>query len=141
MIVDVDGVISDAGHRQHLANARRWDDFFDAGADDTPLEPGVALVEALDPDLAVVLLTARPWRLLDVTVRWLKAHRLRWDLLVLRPPASATSSRAYKAAEVDRLRSHGFTLLCALEDDPRNVEMFTAAGVPCVYVHSGYYDR
>ena len=140
-VVDVDGVISDAGHRQHLAKARRWDEFFDGCPDDPPLKPTVALVRSLAPDIAIVLLTARPWRLLDDTLAWLSTHQVRWDLLILRPHKSANSSRAYKADEVDRLRQHRFDLAFALEDDPRNVAMFAEADVPCVYIHSGYYDR
>ena len=38
------------------------------------------------------------------------------------------------------LRSTGFELALAFEDDLRNVEMFRAEGTPCLYVHSGYYD-
>ena len=38
------------------------------------------------------------------------------------------------------LRDYGFELLLAIEDDRRNVEMFRSEGVPCVYLHSGYYD-
>ena len=34
----------------------------------------------------------------------------------------------------------GFDLRLAFEDDRRNVEMFRAEGIPCLYVHSGYYD-
>lgn len=141
VIVDVDGVISDGSNRQHLAQARRWDEFFAGCPDDPPLEAAVALVNALASDITVVLLTARPWRLLEDTVAWLKTHQVRWDLLILRPPDSSGPSRAYKATEVDNLRRHGFELLCALEDDPRNVEMYAEADVPCVYVYSGYYDR
>ena len=141
VIVDVDGVISDASSRQHLAQARRWDEFFAGCPDDPPLEATVALVDSLSPDVAVVLLTARPWPLLDATLAWLKNHEVRWDLLILRPPNSGGPSRSYKAAEVANLRHHGFQLLYALEDDPRNVEMYTEANVPCVYVYSGYYDR
>ncbi len=139
--MDVDGVVSDAGHRQHLVRDRRWNEFFDGCPDDPPIEPSIALVESLAPDVAVVLLTARPRRLLADTVKWLDAHRVRWDLLVLRPPDCARSSRDYKAAEVKSLRRHGFELLYALEDDPRNVSMYTEADVACVYIHSGYYDR
>ncbi len=141
VIVDVDGVISDASSRQHLAKARRWDEFFAGCPDDPPLEATVALVSSLAADLTVVLLTARPWHLLNDTLAWLKIHEVRWDLLILRPPNSGGSSRSYKATEVDNLRRHGFDLLYALEDDPRNVEMYTEANVPCVYVYSGYYDR
>ena len=141
MIVDVDGVVSDASSRQHLAKARRWDEFFAGCPDDPPLEATVALVSSLAPDLTVVLLTARPWPLLNDTLAWLKIHEVRWDLLILRPPNSGGSSRRYKATEVDNLHHHGFDLLYALEDDPRNVEMYAEADVPCVYVYSGYYDR
>ncbi|MCY4134810.1 MAG: hypothetical protein OXG30_07850 [bacterium] len=141
MIVDVDGVISDGSNRQHLAQARRWDEFFAGCPDDPPLEAAVALVNSLASDITVVLLTARPWSLLDDTVAWLKTHQVRWDLLILRPPNSSERSRAYKAAEVANLRQHGFELLCALEDDPRNVEMYAEVDVPCIYVYSGYYDR
>ena len=38
------------------------------------------------------------------------------------------------------LRSAGFDLRLAFEDDRRNVEMFRAEAIPCLYVHSGYYD-
>jgi len=141
VIVDVDGVVSDARGRQHLAQARRWDEFFADCPNDPPLEAAVALVNSLAGDIAVVLLTARPWPLLDDTLAWLQKHNVRWNLLILRPPDSRGSSRRYKAAEVASLRRHGFDLLCALEDDPRNVEMYAEASVPCVYIHSGYYDR
>ncbi len=141
VVVDVDGVISDASSRQHLAQARRWDEFFAGCPDDPPLEATVALVGSLAADLTVVLLTARPWHLLSDTLGWLKMHEVRWDLLILRPPNSGGPSRAYKATEVDNLRHRGFDLLYALEDDPRNVEMYADADVPCVYVYSGYYDR
>ena len=141
VIVDVDGVISDGSNRQHLAQARRWDEFFAGCPDDPPLEAAVSLVHSLDADITVVLLTARPWHLLEATSDWLKNHQVRWDLLILRPPNSGDRSRVYKATEVGNLRQHGFELLCALEDDPRNVKMYNEVGVPCVYVYSGYYDR
>ena len=37
------------------------------------------------------------------------------------------------------LRNIGFDVRLAFEDDIRNKEMFEAEGVPCVYLHSGYY--
>jgi hypothetical protein len=41
---------------------------------------------------------------------------------------------------VGELRDYGFDLRLAFEDDRRNVEMFHGEGIPCVYIHSGYYD-
>ena len=44
------------------------------------------------------------------------------------------------ADTVADLRKYGFDLRLAFEDDRRNLEMFRAEGIPCVYIHSGYFD-
>jgi hypothetical protein len=46
----------------------------------------------------------------------------------------------FKRDAVDELRAYGFDLRLAFEDDPNNFAMFHAEGIPCVYIHSGYYD-
>jgi hypothetical protein len=46
----------------------------------------------------------------------------------------------FKQAAVLELRDFGFDLRLAFEDDPSNHAMYVAAGVPCVYIHSGYYE-
>jgi hypothetical protein len=38
------------------------------------------------------------------------------------------------------LRAADFDLRLAFEDDRRNVAMFHQQGVPCVYIHSGYFE-
>ena len=48
-------------------------------------------------------------------------------------------ARDFKRAETLGLRTHGFDIRLAVEDDPANLEMFESEGVPCLYVHSGYY--
>ncbi len=141
VIFDIDGVLADASGRQHhLAGLRRdWDAFFATCGED-PIIPEVArLLELLDPELAVVLLTARPARVRAQTLEWLASHALRYDLLVMREPGDRLSSRDFKRAETLGLRRYGFELQLAVEDDPANLEMFESEGVPCLYVHSGYY--
>jgi hypothetical protein len=90
--------------------------------------------------LAVVLLTGRPSRVQPQTVAWLGRYALRWDLLVMRQRGDGSQVTAFKQAAVEDLRQHGFDLRLAFEDDPSNHAMYVAAGIPCVYVHSGYYD-
>ena len=51
-----------------------------------------------------------------------------------------TASRWFKQDAVMALRDLGFDLRLAFEDDRRNVEMFHAESIPCIYIHSGYYD-
>ena len=141
-IVDLDGVLSDAASRQHyLERPRRdWDAFFEACGDDPVIEEVKVLLDLLDPELRILLLTARPERVHHLTEAWLRRYRIRWDLLVMRPWGDYDFARDFKQASVWDLRRYGFDLRLAIEDDRRNVEMFRAEGVPCIYFHSGYYD-
>src|SRR4029077_19032802 len=98
------------------------------------------LLDLLDPDLRIVLLTARPERVHHLTYTWLRRYRIRWDLLLMRPWGDYEMARDFKQASVWDLRNYGFQLRLAIEDDRRNVAMFRSEGVPCMYFHSGCYD-
>ena len=97
------------------------------------------LLECLDPDLRIVLLTARPIRVQRQTLAWLDRYGLRWDLLVMRDWGDYMAAPSFKRLTVHELRDYGFDLRLAFEDDQRNVDMFHDEGVPCVYIHSGYH--
>jgi phosphoglycolate phosphatase-like HAD superfamily hydrolase len=142
VVFDLDGVLSDAASRQHfLEGGRRdWDAFFEACGDDPLIDEVARLLELLDPALKIVLLTGRPQRVRPQTIAWLERYQLRWDLLVMRDYGDYSVAREFKRRSVEELRSFGFDLRLAFEDDRRNLAMFRAEGVPCVYIHSGYYD-
>jgi hypothetical protein len=141
-VIDIDGVLSDATTRQHYLEAPRrdWRAFFDACGEDPVIEEVKVLLDLLDPALKTVLLTARPERVHHLTEAWLEHYRIRWDVLLMRPWGDYVQSREFKQESVWELRSYGFELRLAIEDDRRNVEMFRGEGVPCIYFHSGYYD-
>ena len=141
MLVDIDGVLSDATNRQHFLEdqaKRDWRGFFDACGDDPLIDEVARLLELLDRDLHVVLLTGRPVRVQPQTLAWLDRYGVRWDLLIMRNVGDYTAAREFKRGTVAELRDHGFDLRLAFEDDRRNLEMFHEEGVPCVYIHSGY---
>jgi hypothetical protein len=142
VVFDIDGVLSDAAGRQHfLERGRRdWTAFFEACGDDPVIEEIARLLELLDPSLSVILLTGRPQRVQPQTLAWLRRYRLRWDLLVMRPRGEYAQVTSFKESTVYELRTFGFDLRLAFEDDPSNHAMYVAAGVPCVYIHSGYYQ-
>ena len=142
VIFDIDGVLSDAAGRQHFIERGRrdWAAFFEACGDDRVIEEVARLVELLDPGLSVVLLTGRPLRVQPQTLAWLARYGLRWDLLVMRDRGDYSQVTAFKRGVVEDLRAYGYDLRLALEDDPSNHAMFVAEGIPCVYIHSGYYD-
>jgi phosphoglycolate phosphatase-like HAD superfamily hydrolase len=142
VVFDLDGVLSDAASRQHFLEGRwrDWDAFFEACGDDDLIEEVARLLSLLDEKLSVVLLTARPLRVRPQTLAWLHRYGLRWDLLIMRDYGDYGAARDFKRRSVNELRDHGFELRLAFEDDRRNVDMFHSEGVPCVYIHSGYYD-
>ena len=142
VVFDIDGVLSDAAGRQHFIERGRrdWTAFFEACGDDPVIEEIARLLELLDSSLHVVLVTGRPLRVQPQTLAWLKRYRLRWDLLVMRAHGDYAHVTGFKQSVVVELRDFGFDLRLAFEDDPSNHAMYVAAGVPCVYIHSGYYE-
>jgi phosphoglycolate phosphatase-like HAD superfamily hydrolase len=142
VVFDLDGVLSDAASRQHYLEGpwRDWDAFFESCGDDPLIEEVARLLDVLDPTLVIVLLTARPSWVQPQTLAWLQRYGLRWDLLVMRSRGDYAQVTEFKQSVVEDLRAHGFDLRLAFEDDPSNHAMYVAAGVPCVYIHSGYYE-
>jgi phosphoglycolate phosphatase-like HAD superfamily hydrolase len=142
VVFDLDGVLSDAEGRQHFLEGpyRDWDAFFDACGDDPLIEEVARVLQLMAPELIIVLLTARPSRVRPQTIAWLHRYGLRWDALIMRAAGDYGSAREFKRKSVRRLREAGFDLVLSFEDDRRNVEMFRDEGVPCLYIHSGYYD-
>lgn len=140
VVFDMDGVLSNASDRQHHIANQDWNSFFEACGDDEVIHELARLLSLLSQELRVVLLTARPLRVRPQTLEWLARHDLRWDLLCMRHDRSRQEAWQFKQATVGQLREFGFDLRLAFEDDRRNADMFHAEGVPCVYIHSGYYE-
>jgi hypothetical protein len=142
IVFDMDGVLSDAAGRQHYIEYPfpDWEAFFHACGDDSLIDEVARLLELLDDSHRIVLLTARPIRVQPQTLAWLERYGLQWDLLIMREFGDYMASRVFKKRSVGELRDYGFDLRLAFEDDPRNVHMFHGEGVPCIYIHSGYYD-
>jgi hypothetical protein len=143
IVVDIDGVLSDASGRQHyLKNpqgTKDWRGFFGAVGSDPPLRAIPALLELLDADVTVVLLSARPAWVVDLTHEWLLQHGIRWDLLVIRADDELMEAPQFKRQVVVHLRESGFDVELALDDDERIIEMYHDEQLRALYVHSGYY--
>jgi phosphoglycolate phosphatase-like HAD superfamily hydrolase len=142
VVFDLDGVLADAAARQHFLKGPRpdWESFFSASGDDPLIEEMATLLGLLSPELAIVLLTARPARTGTLTVDWLARYDLRWDLLVMRCDGDHRPAQSFKRDAARELQSRGLELKLCVEDDLRNVEMFRAEGLTTLYIHSGYYD-
>jgi len=142
VVFDLDGVLSDAAGRQHFIEYPHpdWEGFFEACGEDAVIAEVGRLLDVIDPTFVVALLTARPIRVQPQTIGWLHRFGLRWDVLIMREFGDYMAARVFKQRSVGELRAFGFDLRLAFEDDRRNVDMFHSQDVPCVYIHSGYYD-
>lgn len=145
-VLDLDGVISDASHRQHFLagddlTAEDFDRFFHACVDDPVLPAGRALADSLTGHLCLVILTARIHAIREQTVDWLARHSVGHDWLILRGPDDHGSSSDWKQIQLEQLFAAGADVWLAADDDPRNVTMMRNLGLPTLYIASGYYDR
>jgi phosphoglycolate phosphatase-like HAD superfamily hydrolase len=139
VIFDIDGVLADAAGRQHFLDWGDWRSFFDACGDDPVIEEIERLLELLDESLSVILVTGRPQRVQPHTLAWLERYQIRWDLLIMREWGDYSGVDQFKRQVVHDLSAYGFELRLALDDDPKNHAMYVGEGVPCIYIHSGYY--
>ena len=143
VLVDIDGVLSDASGRQHylLGENKEWWNFFEAAIGDPPIVESIQLVDRLTQNHTVILLTARPKRLTEITVNWMSQNNIRWEALEMRPDDdNYTSSPDVKRKILHSLQSLGYQPKLAIDDDPRNLVMYQTEGIPTVYIHSGYYE-
>jgi hypothetical protein len=139
VIFDIDGVLADAAGRQHFLDWGDWRSFFDAVGADPVINEIERLLELLDSSLLIVLVTGRPRRIQDQTLAWLERYGIRWDLLVMREHGDYSGVDAFKRDTLGELRERGYDVRLALDDDPKNHAMYESEGVPCIYIHSGYY--
>lgn len=143
VVVDLDGVLADASGRQfHLESTPpNWQAFFSAAGDDALIGSSAAVLAVLDPTVRIVLLTGRPLRIVEDTRKWLDRYSIPWDLLIMRNKGNYQKAREFKRETLRALKAQGWNLLVGFEDDALNCEMFEEEGVPCVYIHSGYYEQ
>ena len=128
-VVDIDGVLADAGHRQHLVASRPkdWDAFFAAVGADAPISDGIALLHELAGQHEVVLLSGRPERTRGDTEEWLARQGVAGLRLVLRPDADHRPAATLKA---DLIRGIGAPdrVAVVVDDDETVVETLTRVG-------------
>jgi hypothetical protein len=139
VVVDIDGVIADNRHRLGYLERppKDWDSFFAAADADVPMSGGMGLLDALDRDVTIVLLTGRPSRLRDLTVNWLERHGVAWDLLGMRPDDDRSPAANFKRRAVDALRGLGWEVELAIDDEPAVADAYERAGIPCFRVAFG----
>lgn len=128
-VVDIDGVLADASHRQHHVAGRPkdWDAFFAAVGDDPLIERGRDLVADLAQEHVVVLLSGRPERTRADTEAWLERHGIAASRLVLRADRDRRPAARAKAELIRGIGSPG-EVAVVVDDDETVVESLSSLG-------------
>lgn len=76
VVVDLDGTLCNIHHREHLAQAAKWDEFNSLCHADTVNEPVAAVMRRLYGEYGICVVTGRSDKWKEMTQLWLMEHGL-----------------------------------------------------------------
>jgi len=142
-IFDLDGTLSDHGHRLHYIKREKpdWDAYYAACGDDPPIAGVCRVFRALHAaGNSCLVWSGRRDDTRQATHAWLMRHDLRPTFTVRMRPRTGPLSRVPNSLlkrvwlpELDELR-RDVTLAAAFDDDPRTCAMYEECGVPVVRI-------
>ncbi len=128
-VIDIDGVLADATHRQHHVDQRPkdWSAFFDeVGADDV-IDRGRERLMELSLDHRIVLLSGRPESTRTDTEGWLDQQGIRYADLRLRPDQDRRKAADYKSEAIEAIGTPD-EVAVVIDDDLAVVERLAGLG-------------
>ena len=140
VIFDLDGTLADDHHRNHLAKAGQWDEYFDACDGDTPIPHVIQVLR----DLAAAGHHIEIWSgrgygaegaARQKTVNWLSKYGIWKDIENLRMRLHDDRRRDTEL-KAEWMATYGKPDI-VFEDRDQAVAMWRAAGVPCFQVAPG----
>ena len=136
LIMDLDGTLCDGSAGLHLGDYR----YHDYATTDAPADPRMlgVIADAAGRGIETVIATGRSETWQYAGERWLERHRVRFLEFHSRGRRDYRSNRAVKADILADIRVR-HSVVAVYDDDPRNISMFRAAGVPMV-VEVGSFD-
>jgi len=143
LVIDLDGTISDISKRAHLAQARMWDEFNEA-CDQDEMHPEIwQLLSHLKGKYQLMVLTGRPERYRERTMRWMLVNFLEVDWLLMKPDNDYSPTAQWKLKMLEEFFEGKDNVIkevaLVLEDRDSMVEAFRNYGLPCWQVRPGGY--
>jgi phosphoglycolate phosphatase-like HAD superfamily hydrolase len=137
VIADLDGTLSDYGHRLHLYKERDYDAFNKAGKDDRPIENICNILRALDrQETEIVVMTARSSDNRPATQEWLRLNDVPCDRLIMRPVGDQSPDDECKRKLFEEKIDYS-DVWFVLEDRKSVVDMWRGEGLTCLQVAPG----
>lgn len=128
-IVDIDGTLANLSHRLHYIESepKQWDAFFEACADDLPIQDVIDVVKNLPNE--VIYCTGRPERVREHTMRWIQDNGLPYGLLVMRRDGDHRPDTIAKKEIMAELQGYGYRIAGVFEDRPSVVRVWREMGL------------
>lgn len=133
IIVDIDGTLADNKHRQSLVQTapKQWDEFFKLCEFDSVIEPVAEVVRSMNRDHHILIVTGRPERYRESTVRWLRKHNVPFWSLYMREDDDHRPDHIIKHEILTQIRYVHDPIL-AIDDRPEVVNMWRENGIICL---------
>tara|TARA_R110000824_G_scaffold40192_8_gene120732 strand:+ start:1176 stop:1610 length:435 start_codon:yes stop_codon:yes gene_type:complete len=137
IIADLDGTLSDYGHRISLYKNKDYDAFNKAGINDKPIENICNIVRMLkDDETKIVIMTARDSGCRADTQKWLEVNDVPYDELLMRPRWDQSPDPVCKQNLLEKHINYK-DVWFVLEDRKSVVDMWRGEGLTCLQVAPG----
>jgi phosphoglycolate phosphatase-like HAD superfamily hydrolase len=145
ILFDVDGTLANGDHRYHLYEGRdsdSWAAYIAACIQDSPYTEVQWLnyIISQQPNVYIIVLTARSESGREVTEKWLMAHGIIYDELIMKPEDEAivkVKDHDFKERILDELILQNKKPFMVFEDRKSVVDMFRSKGIPVLQVRPG----
>lgn len=113
-----------------------WDQFYNLAIYEEPKVEVIYLLNSLRTSgFKIILLTNRTEMAKNVTVEWLRKHRIKFDHLHMRDNGDyVTSASGYKKIMFEKYIKDKFDVLFAVDDLYEIADMFLEYGIPTILV-------
>lgn len=143
VVCDLDGTFFNTDHRQHLAEQKKWKEFYDACVDDTPHQAVVETLLALrEAGFLIRFWSGRSNHTQAETIRQLQAAGFcqpgSGDDLLMRPTGSFGYDYDLKEEWLNHFYlQHNRVPMIVLEDRKKTIDMYRRHGVVAFQVAEG----
>lgn len=145
VIIDIDGTLADVRSIRHLlagsifTTSEEMLDLYHKLAIDVPVVEPIYIFtqQALEEDVTLFFVTARKERYRQDTIDFLRRHEIEYHGLYMRADDDMRSDVELKKDILEKIRSQGYRVTTAFDDNPQIVEMWVSEGIPAYYV-TGY---
>lgn len=139
VLVDLEGTLSDCGHRIHHWQKQDYDTWNELFPQDKPRPEVIDLVVALAEKYEIYIATAKPFEYYSDVDKWLKKHLpLQTVEILMRPDGNEQTSPDLKDSWVQALENEGKVIALAIDDREDVIDMYSEVGTPIVDVSRGF---